>query len=42
MGERASAPMTAEEFLDWSQFQEERYELVDGRPCMMAGASDMT
>ena len=32
-------PMTVEEFLDWHQYQEERYELVQGIPVrMMTGA----
>ena len=32
-------PMSVEEFLDWHQYQEERYELVQGTPVrMMAGA----
>lgn len=32
-------PMSVEEFLDWHQYQEERYELVQGTPVrMMTGA----
>ena len=31
--------MTADEFLEWSLTQEERYELIDGRPVLMAGAT---
>ena len=30
--------MTADEFLEWSLHQEDRYELVDGRPVLMPGA----
>jgi Uma2 family endonuclease len=30
--------MSPEEFLEWCQFQEGRYELVDGVPVAMAGA----
>jgi len=30
--------MGPDEFLDWCQYQEERYELVDGVPVAMAGA----
>lgn len=35
----AARPMTADDFLVWSLDQEERYELVDGRPVLMAGAT---
>lgn len=31
--------MTADEFLDWCQYQEDRWELVDGMPRMMTGAT---
>lgn len=38
----AAAPqpprMDADTFLEWCTHQEERYELVDGRPVLMAGA----
>jgi Uma2 family endonuclease len=30
--------MTVAEFLEWNPGDEERYELVDGRPVMMTGA----
>ena len=39
MSERVSRRMTAEEFLDWCQHQEGRYELVDGMPVAMTGAT---
>lgn len=32
--------MTADEFLEWSLHQEDRYELVDGRAVLMAGANN--
>ncbi len=38
MSERAVHRMTADEFLDWDQFQAGRHELVDGLPVAMAGA----
>ena len=38
MSEPATLRLTADEFLDWAQHQEGRYELVDGIPQMMAGA----
>ncbi len=49
MADAALRQMTADEFLDWSQHQEERYEFIDGRPVlkfpperpgMMAGATE--
>lgn len=30
-------PMTMDEFFRWLEKQDERYELVDGHPLMMAG-----
>lgn len=39
MAETAPRPMTVEEFFRWQQGQEELYELVDGLPVMMTGAS---
>jgi len=38
MSEAALPRMTLEEFLPWQEFQEQRYELVDGQPVAMAGA----
>lgn len=38
MSEHAARPMTADEFLEWGQYQELRYELVDGAPVAMTGA----
>lgn len=38
MGQTATQAMTATEFLEWSLDQEDRYELVDGRPVAMTGA----
>jgi Uma2 family endonuclease len=38
MSERAVHRMTADEFLEWDQFQEGAHELVDGLPVAMAGA----
>jgi Uma2 family endonuclease len=38
MSERAVHRMTADEFLEWDEFQESRHELVDGLPVAMAGA----
>lgn len=35
----AQQPMTADEFFSWLEKQGHRYELVDGRPLMMADAS---
>lgn len=32
--------MSADEFLEWSLHQEERYELVNGRPVLMTGAKN--
>jgi Uma2 family endonuclease len=39
MSERAVHRMTAEEFLEWDQFQEDRHELADGLPVAMADAN---
>ena len=39
MADAAIALMTVQEFLEWQRDQEERYELVDGVPVMMTGAS---
>ncbi|MGH6817047.1 MAG: Uma2 family endonuclease, partial [Hyphomicrobiaceae bacterium] len=39
MTETARKAMTAEEFLTWQLGQEQRYELIDGFPAEMAGAS---
>jgi len=38
MSERAVHRMTADEFLEWEEFQTDRHELVDGLPVAMAGA----
>src|SRR5262245_21177283 len=38
MAERAIRRMTPDEFLDWVQAQDKRYELVDGVPVAMPGA----
>ena len=38
MSERAVHRMTADEFLEWDEFQTDRHELVDGLPVAMAGA----
>lgn len=38
MSERAVRRMTADEFLEWDQFQADRHELVDGLPVAMVGA----
>ena len=38
ISEAALPSMTLEEFLDWQEGQERRYELVDGQPMAMAGA----
>lgn len=43
MSQSLAAPMKVEEFLRWQELQDERYELVDGRPVphrMMTGASN--
>jgi Uma2 family endonuclease len=42
MAEAKRAAMSVEEFLHWQEFQEDRYELVDGQPQLhrlMSGAS---
>lgn len=39
MADAALKLMTIEEFLDWQLDKDERYELVDGVPVMMSGAS---
>jgi Uma2 family endonuclease len=39
MSERAARAMSQDEFLDWCQFQDVSYELVDGAPVAMVGAS---
>lgn len=38
MGEPAISPMGLGEFLAWREGQDDRYELVDGRPMAMGGA----
>ena len=38
MSERAVHRMTADEILEWDEFQKDRHELVDGLPVAMAGA----
>ena len=38
MGAIEKRRWTVEEYLDWEERQEERYELVDGRPVLMVGA----
>ena len=38
MSDQAIQRMSADEFLDWCLYQEERYELVDGIPLAMTGA----
>lgn len=38
MGEHAVRRMSQDEFLEWCQFQDGKYELVDGVPVAMAGA----
>ena len=38
MSEQAIRRMTADEFLDWSMHQQDRYELIDGVPVAMTGA----
>lgn len=38
MSERAIPRMSSDEFLEWCQFQDVQYELVDGAPVAMAGA----
>ena len=41
-GDSAVKTMTVEEFFDWQQRQDDRYELVEGVPVkMMTGASDV-
>ena len=40
MAETAKKLMTVEEFFVWQRTQDERYELVDGFPVMMTGASN--
>ncbi|SCM78285.1 conserved hypothetical protein [uncultured Pleomorphomonas sp.] len=35
----AETPMSVEEFLRWQETQEERHELVDGRPRLMTGGT---
>lgn len=37
--QRVLQPMTADEFYLWLEAQTERYELVDGQPMLMAGAT---
>lgn len=39
MGQIAAQRMTSAEFLEWSLAQEESYELVDGRPVAITGAT---
>lgn len=38
MSEHAIGRMSQDEFLEWCQFQDAKYELVDGLPVAMAGA----
>ena len=38
MGEHAIRRMSQDEFLEWCQFQDAKYELIDGVPVAMAGA----
>ncbi|BCH22959.1 Uma2 family endonuclease [Mesorhizobium sp. L-8-3] len=44
MAEKASRPMTIDEFFEWQKHQDRNYELVDGLPVMtvkaMTGATD--
>jgi Uma2 family endonuclease len=39
MGEMARQRLTVEEFYQWVAGREQKYELVDGEPVMMAGAN---
>ncbi len=39
MSEQAIRRMSADAFLEWCLFQEERYELIDGAPVAMTGAT---
>ena len=39
MTQLAETPMSVDEFLHWQETQEERHELVDGRPQLMTGGS---
>lgn len=41
MAEPAARLWSVEEFLSWQELQPERYELVDGVPRLMAGASNV-
>ncbi|MGJ3265523.1 MAG: Uma2 family endonuclease [Salinarimonas sp.] len=41
MAEPAARDWTIDEFLAWQEHQPERYELVDGQPRLMAGASNV-
>ena len=38
MSQHATRRMSTDEFLEWCQFQEQKFELVDGVPVAMAGA----
>lgn len=39
MAEPAAKLMTSDEFLSWQEHQEDPYELIDGRPRLMTGAT---